>query len=617
MDTDLQTISLPETVSPAVASKLRKLQPGTYCLHKSWGFGLVKEWVPESNQLLLDFKGKHGHAMQFQYAADSLQPLPKDHIFVRKAVELDKVRDEAMNNPVPLVRGFIHSLGSTATADTLQAVLCPDVVPTAGWKKWWDTTKRTLKKDGHFNLPSRKTEPLQLLEAPNELGDQAVEAFRAAIGPKAQLTAIINLQKSWLDIKNDALADEIVASLDATLSKVPRSQLSLAVELALSRDDFLVLAGRPITTGPLSIVEMSPRVSTQISNILDDLPSNRQPRFLESLKVGLPDEWQTLFLSLLPRANGRTADYVTQSFVDAGKEAEIVGAVNRLLRERSITCDFLHWFCKNRLKIFSSLLEPQLFLAILSVLEKDQLSDIKRGTKLYELVLSDRDLVAAILKDSPFEDVRDTVRAIMLSPVFEELDKRSLLGVIIKLFPEVQPMVSGPEKITEDASGYIVSWESLDKRKTELEDIVTKRIPENSRDIGIAREYGDLRENSEFKSAKEAQTVLMRRKAELEAMIVQAKGTDFFDADPSRVNIGTIVHLVDLNESSKKLSYTILGAWDSDPELGIISYLTAVAKTLMGKKVGDVIDLPSDTGIIRRVKITSIEKFIKEKPVRK
>jgi transcription elongation GreA/GreB family factor len=77
------------------------------------------------------------------------------------------------------------------------------------------------------------------------------------------------------------------------------------------------------------------------------------------------------------------------------------------------------------------------------------------------------------------------------------------------------------------------------------------------------------------------------------------------------------VQLEDTSEEGKKLSYTVLGAWDSDPTLGVISYLTPVAKTLMGKKVGDIIDLPSDTGVIRRVKIVSIEKYVKEKPAKK
>jgi transcription elongation GreA/GreB family factor len=254
------------------------------------------------------------------------------------------------------------------------------------------------------------------------------------------------------------------------------------------------------------------------------------------------------------------------------------------------------------------LFEPQLFLAVLSVLEKDQLAEIKKGTKLYELVLSDKALMADILKDSPVEDVRDVVRSILLSPVFEELDRRSLLATIIKLHPQVQSMVIGEKSSGESASTLIVSWDSLNRRKSELEEIVTKKIPQNSQEIGIARSYGDLRENHEFKAAKEMQSVLMRRKAELEDMLVRAQGTDFANVETTEVRIGTKVSLLE-TASQTKVEYTILGAWDSDPNTGIISYLTPVAKGLMGHKLGDVVMLPKEDGGEREVKIEKISSY--------
>ena len=70
---------------------------------------------------------------------------------------------------------------------------------------------------------------------------------------------------------------------------------------------------------------------------------------------------------------------------------------------------------------------------------------------------------------------------------------------------------------------------------------MNKKIPENSKEIGIARSYGDLRENFEFKAAKEMQAVLMRRKSELEAALHNARGTAFESPDTSQVSIGTIV----------------------------------------------------------------------------
>src|SRR6202000_700839 len=114
-----------------------------------------------------------------------------------------------------------------------------------------------------------------------------------------------------------------------------------------------------------------------------------------------------LFIALTPRANARVAEVITEAFQNAGRESDVQAAVNRFIRERNITCDFLFWLCKNRPAVYSPLIEPQLFMAILSVLEKDQFSEIKKGTKLYEFVLSDKPLIAALLQGAPVADVRE------------------------------------------------------------------------------------------------------------------------------------------------------------------------------------------------------------------
>src|SRR6202043_1817497 len=97
----------------------------------------------------------------------------------------------------------------------------------------------------------------------------------------------------------------------------------------------------------------------------------------------------------------------------------------------------------------------------------------------------------------------------------------------------------------EKAAPLVVSWSSLSRRKNEHEELVKKKIPENTKEISIARSYGDLSENFEFKAAKQMQAVLMRRKTELEQMLHRARGTAFENADTSRVSIGTIVTVRD------------------------------------------------------------------------
>src|SRR6202012_6069003 len=127
---------------------------------------------------------------------------------------------------------------------TIQATLSPDIIPTGDYKKWWDGAKRALKKNGHFYVPGKKNEALRQLSAPSALGDSAMENLRLANGPKAVLTALTAVTKYWPEIKGDSTLNEVAEILDNTLTKVPKSQLATQVELALARDEFLMMAGR-------------------------------------------------------------------------------------------------------------------------------------------------------------------------------------------------------------------------------------------------------------------------------------------------------------------------------------------------------------------------------------
>jgi len=196
---------------------------------------------------------------------------------------------------------------------------------------------------------------------------------------------------------------------------------------------------------------------------------------------------------------------------------------------------------------------------------------------------------------------------LQLSPSFDDMDKRSLLARIVKSYPVVQSMITG-EKTKQDST-LVVSWNSLERRRNEYQELVQKKIPANSKEIAIARSYGDLRENHEYKSAKENQKLLMRRKSELEVQLNLARATDFANVRTDIVSIGTKVTMADLGTGNPEY-FTVLGAWDSDPEAGIISYLTPVAQVLLNHKVGDEVELEFD-GARRKFRVDAIEAALK------
>jgi transcription elongation GreA/GreB family factor len=185
------------------------------------------------------------------------------------------------------------------------------------------------------------------------------------------------------------------------------------------------------------------------------------------------------------------------------------------------------------------------------------------------------------------------------------MDKRSLLARIVKSYPAVQTMISGEQ--TRQETSLLVSWESLERRKNEYAELVQKAIPANSKEIAVARSYGDLRENHEYKAAKEMQKILMRRKGELEFQLVRARGTDFANPRSDVVSVGTRVEVTDLEHQHAE-HFIILGAWDSDPEKGIISYLTPVAQSLLNRKLLEEVEVSLEN-TKKRYRIDSIVPY--------
>src|SRR5436305_2486018 len=174
---------------------LVELTTSEFCMHRSWGFGRIKTVDTVFARFTIDFPNKAGHAMDLAFAAESLRPIPKDHILARKAADLESLRQMAATNHLELVKLVLNSYGGKATLDQIQQVLVPDVIRD-DWKNWWEVAKRELKKDGHFQVPIKKSEPIMYQVQEVSLQDRLMEEFRAAKGLKARLLVASELLKS-------------------------------------------------------------------------------------------------------------------------------------------------------------------------------------------------------------------------------------------------------------------------------------------------------------------------------------------------------------------------------------------------------------------------------------
>jgi transcription elongation GreA/GreB family factor len=595
MDAELRKLVEAGKLTSKAAGQLEKLQPGTFCLQKSWGFGRVREWNLLLNQIVIDFASKKSHPMQAQYAAENLTPLAPEHFLVRKATDIGSTKNLARENPVALVQNILESLEGKASAQQIGDWLIGDIFTEAEWKRWWESTRKALKASGAFSVPAKKTDPIQIRTEGVSHADELLAAFNKARQPKQQIAALEQIIRCHDHFKEpEKQLQPIVVAIENAAARNQKMHPELAFELIVARDDLLARAPSLHTTHiGLTLSRLIVEEEKRLISILPSLPAAKEKRVLQGLPSALGSRWTERALRLMESSHGRMVAQIPRILNEAGQHSELRAMLERSIREHAATSEMLIWLCSER-KNWSELITPDLLWAILAALEREKHNAPGRASKLQRAVADDRELLGDIFRNADVGLARDAMRRLQLAPLFDELTKRSLLARIVRLYPELESMIAGAQP-EEKAAPLIVSWSSLEKRKAEYEELVKVKIPENSKEIAIARSYGDLSENFEFKAAKQMQSVLMRRKAELEQMLHDARGTSFENPDTSRVSIGTIVTLREMTTNTEE-TYTILGAWDSNPERHIISYQTAIAQALLGHQIAETILLNTEHG---------------------
>lgn len=156
------------------------------------------------------------------------------------------------------------------------------------------------------------------------------------------------------------------------------------------------------------------------------------------------------------------------------------------------------------------------------------------------------------------------------------------------------------------AKEVILTAEGLAKLKQELEYLKVVKRKEIAEKIKEARSFGDLSENSEYDAAKEAQASMEQRVIEIENLIQNAKVVSASDSPSDVVSICSSVKVFDC-DFEEEVVYTIVGSTESDPLNNKISDESPIGKGLLGKKLGDTVEIEIPNGVIT-FKILEIQK---------
>jgi transcription elongation GreA/GreB family factor len=203
---------------------------------------------------------------------------------------------------------------------------------------------------------------------------------------------------------------------------------------------------------------------------------------------------------------------------------------------------------------------------------------------MYNLLIAKRfAVVRALIEGTNLEFIKEFLLLISKCVTFSDHDKKILRSLAQVVHPSLAPLKN---RSTEQMNSGILWTTEAGYLKTQerIKRIATIEMIENAREVEAARALGDLRENAEYKFAVERRARLQGEMKLLSKQINKARILTKEDIFSEEIGVGSVVELE--NSKGEKISYTILGPWETNPEENIISYQSQLAQAMAGNKIG-------------------------------
>ncbi|MDA3799328.1 MAG: GreA/GreB family elongation factor [Kiritimatiellae bacterium] len=572
---------------------LMSLKPDVLCWNRSFGIGVVKEVDSFAKKVVIDFEKKQNHSISFKFAADSLKLIPEGHILYMKFKDPEALAKLVAKKPSEVVKFAIKSHGPQSAVD-VQFILSPDIVSEDQWKKFWTTARKGLKDDPFVNMPTKRNEPITILENEEDYGNMWFESFKHITSPADIFVALDILVKEkkvadLTDEQRDVLASRFEYILKVASHNEPVYAARLINFISNNKIDlptFDVQHAFDVIEKPSVLVEAMNTLTTRLLKDVLTILMEHEPEkvanvILENIKKFTLPSYTECVNCLLTFEDYKpaTCARVKQLIEDDRNIISITWMVNnvKLLDDfdvrpadffDQVLMTFRHTFGGENLKAFNNMCK--------SFFASQWLKEI-----LDAHLEGERQRAILRVRDATFAD---------------KSTKRLTLERIVALYPELTDLSVRKADILVESdlpTGRFTSWKSYKERSLQLQEINEVKIPANTKDIAVARSYGDLRENFEYEEARRQQGILMQQKDELEDALNIVKGTDFDGFFNGTVGMGAMVVL---KTATKTKPYTVLGEWDSDESMNVISSNTGLAKILEGKVAGDKVRIPTLEG---------------------
>lgn len=588
---------------------LSSVKKGSLCYEKTWGFGVVKRVDDFYEKVIIDFDRKKEHSMSFAYTGETIKLLDESHILAIKYRNPDEMAALVSKNPGEVVRMAIRSFGCLSPVK-LKELLAELISPDSDWKIFWDNARKTLKNDPLIELPAKRADPIRLLEKAKAYDEEWFDALKKECDVEKIIKLVADLQKENMvldDKASDVIVERLAFVAEGAVGK-QRDLAMLAVVMANNFSSNKVIFDFDRVMDNLLCVDAFVAATTNMS-------SHHIAYVLKYLGAHCPAKLAELLFNCLNQLSFAVFNESVNFLVSAGRGKECADRLQVLILSKQAGPDVLYWLCRNvrLMDEWSVGSVYELLKQTISLIGADSRNCIKIQNNIRAL-FEQKDWLSEASGFLNDDERANIVRIIDASQKWDAVARRSVIAKMISLYPEMAKVMASKEEMDESTAPRLrfTSWRSYRERVEQFRRLIEETIPENSKEIGVARSYGDLRENFEYQTAKDRQRLLLQKQTELEQDLKDVKGTDFSGLLADKAGIGTCVTVV--RPSGKKSRYCVLGEWDHDKDLGIISSGSRLACLLEGKVVGDKVEFPGekDSEVCTIVEITGLTDLEKE-----
>lgn len=566
---------------------LSHMKKGNFVFHTGgWGVGEIIEVSMIREQLSIEFDYVPGKKdISFETAFKTLIPVPHDHFLALRFGSPDELEEKAKESPVEVIRMLLRDLGPK-TAGEIKDELCELVIPAKEWTRWWQGTRAKVKKDTMIASPEDTKEPFMVRgsEVTHE------ERLQKALENKPDANTLIQMVYSFFkDFPETLKNEEFRTTLHRKLSEMLSfEEISTAQELQIHY--FLQ---------DLNSEKESAKVSDLIKNLQNvqevieaiQIQSFKKRTLAEMRK--LRADWKEIFLALFYEIDQNLLrDYILSELSEDGAQ-ELKAKLEDLMAYPSRYPEALIWYfqkitTQQKLPFADKAGKARFFEAFLILLSSVEQNNSQRDLvkKMHTILSAGRyAIVRQIMQNATIDDVKEFL---LLSTKCHSLSDHDI-KIFHSLAEVVHPSLAKAKKKSEVASDEPqIIWttrEGFQKLQTRVQQIATVETVQNAKEIEVARAHGDLRENAEFKAALERRDRLQSELKFLSEQMNRARVITHDDITTDEVGVGVIVDCK--SKDGEKISYTLLGPWDADPDNHILSFQSKLAQAMQGLKTGN------------------------------